>query len=258
MVLDRNMVSIAEQNKNERLVTYGFEHVPPGEKTARVGEIFNRVAPRYDLMNDAMSGGLHRLWKDRFVARARPRAGEAIVDVAGGTGDIAFRLARSGAHVTVADINGAMLEVGMARAAKRGLTGLVWAEENAERLSFPDRSYDAYTAAFGLRNFTDLPAALAEAWRVLKWGGRFYCLEFSTTEWPGFGQLYDAYSLNIIPRLGGLIARDRASYQYLVESIRRFPDMPAFAQMIEAAGFARVGYTPILGGAVAIHHGWKV
>lgn len=240
------------------MASFGFENVAPEEKTQRVGEVFSRVARRYDLMNDAMSAGLHRRWKDRFVHAVRPRPGEAILDMAGGTGDIAFRMARSGAHITVADINGQMLEVGMTRAAKRGLSGLVWAEENAERLSFPDRAYDAYTAAFGLRNVTDLPAALKEAHRVLKWGGRFYCLEFSTTQWPGFGQLYDAYSLNIIPRLGGLIARDRASYQYLVESIRRFPDMSAFAQLIRDAGFGQVGYTPILGGAVAIHHGWKV
>lgn len=255
MTLEANT---GEHSKNTDAVSFGFQDVAPKEKTARVGEVFSRVARRYDIMNDAMSGGLHRLWKDRFVARVRPRAGEAIVDMAGGTGDIAFRLARAGAHVTVADINPQMLEVGMARAAKRGLSGLVWAEENAERLSFPAAQFEAYTAAFGLRNVTDLPAALAEAHRVLKWGGRFFCLEFSTTEWPGFGQAYDAYSMRVIPRLGGLIARDRASYQYLVESIRRFPDMPAYADMIRAAGFARVGYTPILGGAVAIHHGWKI
>ena len=240
------------------MASFGFADVSPEEKTARVGEVFARVARRYDLMNDAMSGRLHRRWKDRFVRAVAPRPGEPILDMAGGTGDIAFRIAARGAHVTVADINAAMLEVGMARAAKRGLAGLVWAEENAERLSFPDRAFGAYTCAFGLRNVTDLPAALAEAHRVLDWGGRFFCLEFSTTTWPGFGQLYDAYSLNVIPRLGGLLARDRASYQYLVESIRRFPDMPAFARLIEAAGFARVGVTPIFGGAVAIHHGWKV
>ena len=240
------------------MASFGFQDVPADQKTAKVGEVFARVARRYDIMNDAMSAGLHRRWKDRFVAAVRPRAGEAIIDMAGGTGDIAFRLAAAGAHVTCADINPEMLSVGMDRAAKRGLAGIVWAEENAERLSAPDAQYDAYTCAFGLRNVTDLPAALAEAHRVLKWGGRFYCLEFSTTEWPGFAQLYDAFSFNVIPRLGGLIARDRASYQYLVESIRRFPDMPAFAELIRAAGFNNVQYTPIFGGAVAIHSGWKV
>jgi len=240
------------------MASFGFEDVAPQEKTARVGEVFARVARRYDVMNDAMSLGMHRRWKDRFVGMVRPRDGEAILDMAGGTGDIAFRMAAKGAYVTCADINPEMLAVGMERAAKRGLSGIVWAEENAERLSSPGAAYDAYTCAFGLRNVTDLPAAIAEAYRVLKWGGRFFCLEFSTTEWPGFAKLYDAYSFNIVPRLGGLIARDRASYQYLIESIRRFPDMPTFAQMIGAAGFERVNYTPILGGAVAIHSGWKV
>lgn len=240
------------------MASFGFEDVAPQEKTARVGEVFARVARRYDVMNDAMSVGMHRLWKDRFVGMVRPRGGEAILDMAGGTGDIAFRMTARGAHVTCADINPEMLSVGMERAAKRGLSGIVWAEENAEVLRSPDAAYDAYTCAFGLRNVTDLPAALSEAYRVLKWGGRFLCLEFSTTEWPGLAKLYDAYSFNIVPRLGGLIARDRASYQYLIESIRRFPDMPTFADMIRAAGFARVQYTPILGGAVAIHSGWKV
>ncbi len=240
------------------MASFGFEDVPAAEKTAKVGEVFARVARRYDIMNDAMSAGMHRSWKDRFVRLVRPREGEAILDMAGGTGDIAFRMAGAGAHVTCADINPEMLAVGMARAQKRGLGGIAWAEENAERLTSPDAAFDAYTCAFGLRNVTDLPAALAEAYRVLKWGGRFWCLEFSTTEWPGFAQLYDAYSFNIVPRLGGLIARDRASYQYLVESIRRFPDMPAFADMIRAVGFGQVASTPIFGGAVAIHSGWKV
>jgi len=240
------------------MASFGFEDVAPQEKTARVGAVFARVARRYDLMNDAMSAGMHRRWKDRFVSLVRPRAGEAILDMAGGTGDIAFRMAASGAHVTCADINPDMLAVGMARAQKRGLGGIVWTEENAETLSSPDAAFDAYTCAFGLRNVTDLPAALAEAYRVVKWGGRFFCLEFSTTEWPGFSQLYNAYSFKVVPALGGLIARDRDSYQYLVESIRRFPDMTAFAGMIRDAGFARVHHIPILGGAVAIHSGWKV
>jgi len=209
-------------------VSFGYQDVEPEEKTARVGDVFRSVASRYDLMNDAMSGGLHRLWKDRFVRRVKPRTGERILDMAGGTGDIAFRLARAGAHVTVADINPAMLKVGMERAAKRHIDGLIWAEENAEKLSFADASFDAYTIAFGIRNVTDIPAALAEAHRVLKRGGRFFCLEFSTTQWPGFGTIYDKYSHHIVPRIGKRLAGDAESYRYLVESIRRFPDMPSF------------------------------
>ena len=239
-------------------VPFGDADVAPAEKTARVGAVFRSVASRYDLMNDAMSGGMHRLWKDRFVRRVRPRAGEAILDMAGGTGDIAFRLARSAARVTVADINPAMLEVGRARAAKRGIDGLAWAEQNAEALSFADASFDAFTIAFGIRNVTDIPAALAEAHRVLRRGGRFFCLEFSTTLWPGFGDVYDAYSRHVVPRLGRMLAGDEASYRYLVESIRRFPPMDAFKAMIEEAGFARAAVEPMLGGLVAIHSGWKV
>ena len=227
-------------------VSFGYEDVAPDEKTRRVGGVFTNVAARYDLMNDAMSGGMHRLWKDRFVRRVKPR------------GDIAFRLARSGAGVTVADINPAMLEVGQQRAARRGLTGLTWSEQNAETLSFDDRSFDAYTIAFGIRNVTDIPAALREAHRVLKRGGRFFCLEFSTTEWPGFKDIYDAYSHRLVPRLGRMLANDADSYRYLVESIRRFPPMPAFERMIADAGFARTGVEPLLGGLVAIHHGWKI
>ena len=176
------------------IVSFGYADIPAAEKTRRVGDVFARVARRYDVMNDAMSGGMHRLWKDMFVRRVKPRAGEAILDMAGGTGDIAFRLARAGADVTVADINPAMLEVGVARAAAKGVDGLLWGEENAEALSFADRSFDAYTIAFGIRNVTDIPAALDEAHRVLRRGGRFYCLEFSTTQWPGFRELYNAYS----------------------------------------------------------------
>ena len=239
-------------------VSFGYTQVPPAEKTARVGEVFRSVASRYDLMNDAMSGGMHRLWKDRFVRRVAPRAGEAILDMAGGTGDIAFRLARSGASVTVADINPAMLEVGIERAQKRGLDGLVWTEANAESLTFPDRFFDAYTIAFGIRNVTDIPAALREAHRVLRRGGRFFCLEFSTTVWPGFKDVYDAYSHRLVPRLGQLLAQDADSYRYLVESIRRFPDMPAFEAMIRDAGFANTRVEPLLGGLVAIHSGWKI
>lgn len=239
-------------------VSFGYEDVAPDEKTRRVGGVFSSVASRYDLMNDAMSGGMHRLWKDRFVRRVKPRAGERILDMAGGTGDIAFRLARGGASVTVADINPAMLAVGMERARKKRVEGLIWTEANAEALAFSDREFDAYTIAFGIRNVTDIPAALREAHRVLRRGGRFFCLEFSTTQWPGFAEIYDLYSHKVVPRLGQALAGDADSYRYLIESIRRFPDMPAFERMIQAAGFARTHVEPIAGGLVAIHSGWKI
>ena len=239
-------------------VPFGYTDVGPADKTRMVGEVFARVARRYDVMNDAMSGGLHRLWKDQFVRRVKPRTGERVLDMAGGTGDVAFRMAAKGAAVTVADINAAMLDVGRNRAAKRGIAGLAWREENAEALTLPDRALDAYTIAFGIRNVTDVPAALREAHRVLKRGRRFFCLEFSTTTWPGFREVYDAYSHHVVPRLGAAIAQDAESYRYLVESIRRFPDMPRFAAMIGEAGFVAVKAEPILGGLVAIHSGWKI
>ncbi|HEX8642827.1 MAG TPA: class I SAM-dependent methyltransferase [Allosphingosinicella sp.] len=239
-------------------VSFGHEEVAPQEKTKRVSDVFSSVARRYDLMNDLMSGGLHRAWKAQFAARVRPRRGEAILDMAGGTGDIAFRLARSGASVTVADINADMLGVGIERARKRGIDGLVWAQENAEALSFADASFDAYTIAFGIRNVTHVERALAEAGRVLKLGGRFFCLEFSQTRWPGFADLYERYSRAVVPRIGRAVAGDAASYRYLVESIERFPDMETFAAMIRRAGLSNVKAEPILGGLVAIHSGWKV
>ena len=239
-------------------VNFGDEIVTPEEKTRRVGEVFSSVARRYDLMNDLMSGGMHRLWKSRFVDRVKPRAGEAILDMAGGTGDIAFRMAERGAAVTVADINADMLAVGRERAAQREITGLDWALENAEALRFTDSRFDAYTIAFGIRNVTDIPAALGEAYRVLKRGGRFYCMEFSTSDWPGFARLYEGWADNVIPRLGKAVTDDEESYRYLVESIRRFPRPKAFAEMIGQAGFVRAGFEPMLGGLVAIHHGWKI
>jgi len=239
-------------------VNFGDEVVTPEEKTRRVGAVFSSVARRYDLMNDLMSGGMHRLWKDRFVNRVKPRAGERILDMAGGTGDIAFRMARKGAVVTVSDINADMLGVGEERARERGIAGLTWKQENAERLSFSDNSFDAYTIAFGIRNVTDIPAALREAHRVLKRGGRFFCLEFSTSEWPGFGKAYEVYSDNVIPRIGKAVADDEGSYRYLVESIRRFPKPEQFKRMVADAGFARAAAEPILGGLVCIHSGWKI
>jgi demethylmenaquinone methyltransferase/2-methoxy-6-polyprenyl-1,4-benzoquinol methylase len=239
-------------------VSFGDRLVSPEEKTRRVGEVFSSVARRYDLMNDLMSGGLHRLWKDRFVARVKPRPGEDMLDMAGGTGDVAFRLAERGAQVTVADINPDMIEVGQERARERGLEGLQWRVENAEALSFDDASFNAYTIVFGIRNVTDIPAALGEAHRVLKRGGRFYCMEFSTSDWPGFSSLYEAWADKVIPRLGKAFADDEESYRYLVESIRRFPRPQAFARMIGDTDFVRTNAEPVLGGLVSIHSGWKI
>jgi demethylmenaquinone methyltransferase/2-methoxy-6-polyprenyl-1,4-benzoquinol methylase len=239
-------------------VNFGDELVSPEEKTRRVGKVFSSVARRYDVMNDLMSGGMHRLWKDRFVARLKPRAGEDIVDMAGGTGDVAFRIAGRGARVTVADINAEMLEVGRQRAEARSLAGLTWKVENAERLTFATGTFDAYTIVFGIRNVTDISAALREAHRVLKRGGRFYCMEFSSSDWPGFSTLYEAFAENVIPRVGKAVANDEESYRYLVESIRRFPRPGAFKAMVADAGFVRAAAEPMLGGLVTIHSGWKI
>ncbi len=239
-------------------VSFGYEEVSPTEKTEKVGAVFSSVAKKYDVMNDAMSAGLHRLWKDKFVRRVKPQPGEQILDMAGGTGDIAFRMAARGATITVSDINQDMLDVGIERALERGHNDLVWSRQNAEELSFPDRFFDGYTIAFGIRNVTHIDKALAEAYRVLKHGGRFFCLEFSTTEWPGFKEVYDAYSHHLVPRIGQAIAGDAESYRYLIESIRRFPPMPEFEGMIRKAGFVNTRVEPILGGLVAIHSGWKV
>jgi len=239
-------------------VNFGDELVSPEEKTRRVGAVFSSVARRYDLMNDLMSGGMHRLWKERFVARVKPRSGEQILDMAGGTGDVAFRMVQRGAHVTVADINPDMLAVGRKRAERRSLEHLSWKVENAEGLSFADATFDAYTIVFGIRNVTDIPAALREAHRVLKRGGRFYCMEFSSSDWPGFSKLYDLWASNAIPRIGKAVAHDEDSYRYLVESIRRFPRPGAFKAMLSDADFVRAAAEPMLGGLVTIHSGWKI
>jgi demethylmenaquinone methyltransferase/2-methoxy-6-polyprenyl-1,4-benzoquinol methylase len=239
-------------------VSFGYEDISPSEKTSRVGAVFSNVAAKYDVMNDAMSGGMHRLWKDRFVRRVKPQPGEAILDMAGGTGDIAFRLEAKDASVTVSDINQDMLDVGIERAMKQGIDTLVWSRQNAEALTFEDRIFDAYTIAFGIRNVTHIDKALAEAHRVLKFGGRFYCLEFSTMTWPGAKEAYDLYSHKLVPQIGKLVAGDEDSYRYLVESIRRFPPMGEFEQMIRAAGFVNTRVEPIMGGLVAIHSGWKI
>ncbi|HKX91483.1 MAG TPA: class I SAM-dependent methyltransferase [Sphingomicrobium sp.] len=239
-------------------VNFGDELVSPEEKTRRVGAVFSSVARRYDMMNDLMSGGLHRLWKDRFVNRVKPRPGEAILDMAGGTGDVAFRMVRRGATVTVGDINSAMLDVGRERAEARGLMGLTWKVENAEALSFDDATFDAYTIAFGIRNVTEIPKALREAHRVLKRGGRFYCMEFSSSDWPGFSELYEVWASNVIPRMGKVVTNDEESYRYLVESIRNFARPDVFKAMVGGAGFVRAAAEPMLGGLVTIHSGWKI
>jgi demethylmenaquinone methyltransferase/2-methoxy-6-polyprenyl-1,4-benzoquinol methylase len=239
-------------------VNFGDQLVTPEEKTQKVGEVFSSVARRYDIMNDLMSGGMHRLWKDRFVNRVKPRDGEQILDMAGGTGDIAFRMAKRGALVTVSDINADMLGVGMERAEQRGIQGLSWSQQNAETLTFADRSFDAYTIAFGIRNVTDIPAALREAHRVLRFGGRLFVLEFSTSEWPGFGEAYELFADKLIPRMGKAVAGDEESYRYLVESIRRFPKPKQFRAMIAEAGFERTHVETLMGGLVCIWSGWKI
>ena len=244
---------------------FGFRDVPLGDKQTLVNEVFHSVAQRYDLMNDLMSGGLHRAWKDIMVNSLNPPRGDApfaLLDVAGGTGDIAFRAAKaagSGFHATVCDINLEMLNVGRERAAKRHLDDRVsFVEGNAEALAFPARAFDGYTIAFGIRNVPRIDAALAEAFRVLRPGGRFLCLEFSTVDMPGLDRLYDLFSFKVIPGLGRAVTGDAESYQYLVESIRKFPRPNAFADMIRAAGFSRVNWQVLSGGIVALHSGWRL
>jgi demethylmenaquinone methyltransferase/2-methoxy-6-polyprenyl-1,4-benzoquinol methylase len=245
---------------------FGFEPVADAaEKTSRVRDVFKSVAGDYDLMNDLMSGGLHRIWKRRLIAQIRPRAGMACLDVAGGTGDIAFLLHNATkdkdghSQITVSDINPAMLEVGKQRATDRGLLNkLQWVEGNAESLPFKDNSFDLYTIAFGLRNVAQIDKALADAYRILKPGGRFFCLEFSKPVTSVLRKAYDLYSFNIIPFLGEKVAQDRASYQYLVESIRQFPDQKTLVKKLQNAGFKQCTYHNMSAGIVAIHCGVKI
>jgi demethylmenaquinone methyltransferase/2-methoxy-6-polyprenyl-1,4-benzoquinol methylase len=251
---------MSEQNTH-----FGSRSVPLGDKQGLVDDVFHSVAGRYDLMNDLMSGCLHRAWKDVLVTAVNPprsNASFALLDVAGGTGDIAFRVIDAGGPatvVTVVDINHAMLDVGRRRAAERGLDNAVtFAEGNAEALPFPDRVFDAVTIAFGIRNVPRIEAALSEARRVLKFGGHLLCLEFSAVDVPGLDTLYDLYSFNVIPALGDAVAGDPDAYRYLVESIRRFPRPDAFADMMRAAGLGRVSFQRMSGGIVALHSGWRL
>ncbi|WP_214476831.1 bifunctional demethylmenaquinone methyltransferase/2-methoxy-6-polyprenyl-1,4-benzoquinol methylase UbiE [Mesorhizobium sp. dw_380] len=244
--------------------SYGFKRVGEGEKQSLVNDVFHKVANRYDLMNDLMSGGLHRLWKDAMVTWLNPpkRAGWKVLDVAGGTGDIAFRIVDAShghAHATVLDINGSMLAVGRDRAQKKGLSGNTdFVEANAEELPFADATFDAYTIAFGIRNVPRIAVALGEAFRVLKPGGRFLCLEFSEVEMPLLDKAYEAWAFNAIPKIGKMVTGDGEPYSYLVESIAKFPNQANFASMITRAGFDRVSFRNYSGGIAALHSGWKL
>ena len=244
---------------------FGFRDVPLSDKQTLVNDVFHSVARRYDLMNDLMSGGLHRVWKDLMINALNPPRGDtpfALLDVAGGTGDIAFRAASAAGQrfrATVCDINAEMLAVGRERAATRHLDDrITFVEGNAEELAFADRAFDAYTIAFGIRNVPRIDRALAEAYRVLRPGSRFLCLEFSAVDVPGLDRLYDLFSFKVIPPLGRAVTGDADSYRYLVESIRKFPKPGAFAEMIGQAGFSRVTWQSFSGGIVALHSGWRL
>jgi demethylmenaquinone methyltransferase/2-methoxy-6-polyprenyl-1,4-benzoquinol methylase len=248
-------------DEDRRTTHFGFREVPEGDKAGLVRGVFNRVARRYDLMNDLMSGGVHRLWKDAMMDWLAPRPGQRLLDVAGGTGDIAFRFLRRAPAATavVLDMTPAMLEEGRRRAAARALSDrLMWVAGDAMQLPFPDAAFDVCTIAFGIRNVTRIDAALSEAFRVLRIGGRLMVLEFSRVENPALAWAYDRYSMNVIPALGQVVAGDRESYQYLVESIRRFPDQGRFAAMIRAAGFEQVAWRNLTFGVAALHSGWKL
>jgi len=252
-------------NQPDETTHFGFRDVPLGDKQTMVNDVFHSVARRYDLMNDLMSAGLHRVWKDLMINALNPPRSDipfALLDVAGGTGDIAFRAADaagSGFKATVCDINSDMLGVGRERAIARHLDdGVSFVEGNAEELAFANSSFDAYTIAFGIRNVTRIDHALREAYRVLRPGSRFLCLEFSSVDVPGLDRIYDLFSFTVIPQLGRAVTGDAESYQYLVESIRKFPKPGAFAKMIEQAGFSRVGWQSFSGGIVALHSGWRL
>jgi demethylmenaquinone methyltransferase/2-methoxy-6-polyprenyl-1,4-benzoquinol methylase len=246
---------------SETTASFGYRQVPREDKEPLVRQVFDSVAPRYDLMNDLMSLGVHRLWKAELVRLVAPRAGQALLDVAGGTGDVAFRLQDRApkARLTVCDINEKMLSAGRDRAIDDGrLHGLDWVVGNAETLPFASSRFDAYTIAFGLRNVTDIDAALIEARRVLKPGGRFFCLEFSQVVLPWLKDIYDRYSFTVLPFLGGIVANDRESYRYLAESIRKFPPQEELRARLQAAGLEQARYRNMTGGVVAIHSGWRL
>lgn len=254
-----------DKNLAQTTAAFGFTQVEETAKQGLVNEVFSKVASRYDQMNDLMSGGLHRLWKDDFIAMLNPpRTGRNFraLDVAGGTGDIAFRIARAGGsetHVTVADISPEMVAEGAKRAHAEGLAGRIdFTVGNAEALPFADCSFDSYTIAFGIRNVTHIDKALREARRVLRTGGRFLCLEFSSVDVPGLKAIYDAYSFTAIPAIGKIVTGDGHPYRYLVESIRTFPEASRFEQMIRDAGFERTSHRSLTGGIVAIHSGWRI
>lgn len=244
--------------------SYGFKDVAAGQKQGLVNEVFHRVAKRYDIMNDLMSGGMHRLWKDAMVTWLNPpkRDGWRVLDVAGGTGDISFRIVEASqghAHATVLDINGSMLAVGRERAVKLGLADKVdFVEASAEELPFAGATFDAYTIAFGIRNVPRIDVALSEAYRVLKPGGRLLCLEFSDVEMPMLDKFYEQWSFNAIPQIGRIVTGDAEPYRYLVESIRKFPKQADFAAMITRAGFERTTWRNYSGGIVALHSAWKL
>jgi demethylmenaquinone methyltransferase/2-methoxy-6-polyprenyl-1,4-benzoquinol methylase len=245
----------------DKTTHFGFETIPESEKAGRVQGIFSSVASRYDLMNDLMSGGLHRLWKDALVDWLAPRPGMRGLDVAGGTGDIAFRILRRapGAEVTVLDLTESMLVEGRRRAEALSFRDrLSWVAGDAMALPFPDASFDSYTISFGIRNVTRPEVALSEAFRVLRRGGRIVVLEFSKVPVPLLEKAYDAYSFNVIPRMGHAVAGDRDSYQYLVESIRRFPDQETFLSMIRDAGFGNAGFRNLSMGVACLHSAWKI
>ena len=252
-------------DRPDQTTHFGFRDVPLEDKQTLVNDVFHSVASRYDLMNDLMSMGLHRVWKDLMINALNPPRSDkpfALLDVAGGTGDIAFRAAEAagtGFKATVCDINSDMLGVGRERAAARHLDDRVsFVEGNAEELAFTNSGFDAYTIAFGIRNVPRIDRALQEAFRVLRPGGRFLCLEFSTVDMPGLDRIYDLFSFNVIPPLGRAMTGDAESYQYLVESIRKFPKPGAFAAMIGQAGFSRVTWQNFSGGIVALHSGWRL